>query len=456
MKNIYLLIFVVLQSCYSTAQTFEGSWNGELAIQGQRLPLIFDFTYTNNVWRGVMQSPAQSNVKIPISNIVVVDDSIALEVKAIGLTYHGVKNKNTIDGVFKQGSIQNKLQLHFAEFPPVETKIVKRSQVVLPPYSYDTTAVRIKNTFDNIELAGTLTYPQKKGKYPAVLLLTGSGPQNRDEEVFGHQPFRVLADYLTRNGIVVLRVDDRGVGESTGDFGSSTIENFSKDAISAFNFLKKQPQVDANKVGILGHSEGGLIAVLLAGQHLPGLSFIVSLAGPTFSIDKMMVAQLYAIGKASGMTDDALEQAVKVNEKNFSIVRSNLPTDEAYQQLLKNMASVQIDPNSNKQMERELLTMLAPAYRYFMRIEPEPFIAKIKIPVFAAFGSLDVQVPANVNLKSLHDRLPRNSKSVLKEYEGMNHLFQKAKTGLVPEYSKIEETINPQVMKDIAIWIKGL
>jgi len=445
----------MLQSCSSRAQTFEGSWKGELAIQGQRLPLIFDFTFVNNTWKGFMQSPAQSKVKIPITSISVVNDSITVEVKSIGLSYRGVKRNNTIDGMFKQGALESALQLQFVGIGQ-EVKALKRSQVVLPPYSYDTTAVRIKNTFDNIELAGTLTYPTKKGKYPAVLLLTGSGPQNRDEELFGHQPFRVLADYLTRNGIVVLRVDDRGVAESGGDFGTSTIENFSKDAISAFNYLKKQPQVNTNKVGIIGHSEGGLIATLLAGQHLPGLSFVVSLAGPTFSIDKMMVAQLYTIGKASGMSDAALAQAVKINEKNFAIVKSNLSTEDAYQQLLENMASVQINPQSNKQMERELLTMLAPAYRYFMRIEPEPFIRKINIPVFAAFGSLDVQVPANQNLKSIHDLLPPNAKSVLKEYNGMNHLFQKANTGLVDEYAEIEETMNPQVMKDIATWINGL
>ena len=252
-----------------------------------------------------------------------------------------------------------------------------------------------------------------------------------------------------------MRVDDRGVGQSTGDFSNSTIENFSKDAISAFDYLKKLPQVDKAKVGIIGHSEGGLIAELLAGQHLPDLAFIVSLAGPSFSIDQLMVEQLYAVGKASGMTEQDLIKARTINTRNFAIVKSDLNTQDAYQQLLQNMSMANIG-NSNKQMERELLTMLAPAYRYFMRIEPERYIAQIKVPVFAAFGTLDVQVPSTQNLKSLYNLLPKNSKTVLKEYKGLNHLFQKATTGQVSEYMDIQETMNPQVMTDVAEWINGL
>lgn len=454
MRNLYLILFILVQSCFSNAQTFEGVWQGELVIQGQKLPLIFELQRKGENWAGSMQSPAQSLAKIPMTKVSVSEDSIWIEVKNIGLSYRGAMTNNNIKGIFRQGGFQTEMTLQRASQGERKKPLV-RSQIVEPPYSYDTAAVVIRNTFDNVDLAGTITFPKKKGKYPAVLLLTGSGPQNRDEEIFDHKPFRVLSDYLTKAGIVVLRVDDRGVGESKGDFASSTIENFSKDAISAFNYLRKQPQVDPRKVGIIGHSEGGLIAELLAGQRLPGLSFIVSLAGPSFSIDQLMVEQLYAIGKAAGMSKNDLAQAQIINKRNFAVVKSDLSTEEAFKQLLQNMSVAQITAE-NKQLERELLSMLTPAYRYFMRIEPERYISQIKIPMFAAFGSLDVQVPADSNLKSLHDLLPKNSKSVLKEYEGMNHLFQKAKTGQVSEYFEIEETINPQVMKDITEWIKTL
>lgn len=454
MKGIYLLLLLLMQACTSSAQTFDGVWKGSLDIQGQQLPLVFELIKTGDKWEGFMQSPAQSNAKFPISTVSIKGDSIAIRVNAIGLAYNGVRKSSIIDGHFKQGAFEAEMKLHKAE-DKESNKVLVRTQEVLPPYDYDTIDVKIKNSYDNIELAGTLTYPSKKGKYPAVLLLTGSGPQNRDEELFGHKPFKVLADYLTRHGIVVLRVDDRGVGQSTGDFSNSTIENFSKDAISAFDYLKKLPQVDKAKVGIIGHSEGGLIAELLAGQHLPDLAFIVSLAGPSFSIDQLMVEQLYAVGKASGMTEQDLIKARTINTRNFAIVKSDLNTQDAYQQLLQNMSMANIG-NSNKQMERELLTMLAPAYRYFMRIEPERYIAQIKVPVFAAFGTLDVQVPSTQNLKSLYNLLPKNSKTVLKEYKGLNHLFQKATTGQVSEYMDIQETMNPQVMTDVAEWINGL
>ena len=454
MRVLCFLLFFILQSCIGNAQTFEGTWKGSLVIQGQNLPLVFTLESNNGSWKGFMQSPAQSTAKIPISKIVVNKDSIHISVGAIGLVYNGIRFKDSISGVFRQGGFESALPLIRQSSGEIR-KVLARSQVVNPPYLYDTTDVKIINKYDNVELAGTLTYPKKKGKYPAVLLLTGSGPQNRDEEIFGHQPFKVLADYLTKNGIVVLRVDDRGIGQSSGNFANSTIENFSKDAISAFDYLKKQPQVDKNKVGMIGHSEGGLIAELLAGQRLPDLSFIVLLAGPSFSIDKLMVEQLYAIGKAEGLSEESLARAKVINERNFEIVKGKLDTEEAYKQLQANMFREAVG-NDNKQLDRELMAMLHPSYRYFMRIEPERYLTSIQIPVFAAFGSLDVQVPADPNMKSLEELLPKNAKHVIVNYPGLNHLFQTAKTGKVAEYAEIPETFNLKVMSDISTWINSL
>lgn len=455
MRYILGCLLLIFNSCLGFSQNnLEGAWLGNLQFGTTELPFVVHVKKLDNGWHATADSPKQGVKGIP-AKMNVKGDSILFEIQG-GIQVKGIQiNDSTLTTVFSQSGVNVPLVLKRSPQWLQEIQSLKRPQTPIPPYGYDTLDVKFKNEFANITLAGTLTSPKGSGKYPAVILLTGSGAQNRNEELFGHQPFKVLADYLTRNGIIVLRYDDRGTGESEGVFETSTIEDFSKDAISAFNFLKDQEHVDVNKIGIIGHSEGGLIAQLLAAQALPHLSYIVTLAGPAISIDELMVEQLYAVGKAQGMSEVNLAAARKINQKNFQIVKSNLNESEAYQQLRDNMKEV-LGGTENEQTRRELLTMLAPAYRYFLRIEPERFLPNIHIPMFAAFGSLDVQVPADQNLKSLFDLLPKNSKTMLKEYEEVNHLFQKAKTGSVSEYAQIEETFNEEVMKDIVDWIKGL
>lgn len=454
MKAFILLLAVLMQSCIGYSQLYQGTWQGDLNIGATTLPFVLHLKYIDGQWNVTADSPNQG-VKGIVGQATTKEDSLFVSLQG-GIQIRGLLfGKDTIKADFNQNGLKLPLTLQRQGDVEEASKPLLRPQTPKPPYSYDTLDVKFQNNYDNIPLMGTLTFPKGGGQYPAVVLVTGSGPQNRNEELFGHQPFKVLADYLTRHGIVVLRYDDRGVGQSGGVFETSTIENFSKDAIAAFEFLKQQKQVDPQKVGIIGHSEGGLIAQLLAGQHVLDLSFIVSLAGPSISIDKLMVQQLYAIGKAEGMTELSLEIAKRINVKNFEVIKGGLDTKEAYDALLRNVGITSSNAQ-NTEIRTELLTMLAPAYRYFLRIEPEEYISQIKIPVFAAFGSLDVQVPANSNLKSLFDLLPKHPKTVLKEYEGLNHLFQPAKTGKVAEYMQIEETIDPQVLQDLTVWIKGL
>ncbi|MBL1410610.1 alpha/beta hydrolase family protein [Sphingobacterium faecale] len=444
----------MIQSCLCFSQDYEGRWQGNLSYGSASLPFVLKLKLTQGQWMVEADSPKQGVHGIP-GKVGFRADSIFVQLQG-GIRISGVLfGDSTIKATFMQAGVKLPLLLARRTGTDMDLKPLIRPQTPQPPYGYDTIDVSFRNDYDKITLAGTMSYPRKSGRYPAVILLTGSGAQNRNEELFGHQVFKVLSDYLTNQGIVVLRYDDRGVGLSGGVFETSTIEDFSKDAMAALEFLKKQKQVDPQKLGIIGHSEGGLIAELLAGQGLSDLSFIVSLAGPAISIDRLMVEQLYAIGKSGGMSEANLEIAKRINSKNFAIIKSDLTTAEAYRALMENVGGV-IENNGSTELQTELMTMLAPAYRYFVRIEPEQYLPKITVPVFAAFGSLDVQVPADVNLKSLFDLLPKNRKNVLKKYEGLNHLFQQAKTGQVAEYAQIEETISTLLLKDIAGWIKGL
>lgn len=454
MKN-YFLILVLFCSCsLGFSQSFEGNWKGSLQVSGMELPLIFEFKY-NGGWEGSMQSPKQSTNRFPLSSITASGDSIYVELKNMGVKYHGKigSDRNEIHGTFQQGAMKTNLVLQRLTADEASKEgTYKRSQRVNPPYSYDTVDVTFENSIDKVTLAGTITKPKEPGKYPAVVLVSGSGPQDRNETLMGHEPFKVLSDYLTKNNIIVLRYDDRGVGKSTGNYSKATTGDFGKDALAALGFLRKQAQVDPNKVGIIGHSEGGLIASILAGQQTSGLNFIVTLAGPTIPMDSLMLLQNAAVMKSLGKTISPDELAMI--KRNYEIMASDLPSDQAFDAIRNNLKSV----NGSQNMEGadQIGALVTPWFRHFIKIDPVPFIQKIKIPVFAAFGGKDIQVPATENMESLNKNLPKSKKDLLKIYPSFNHLFQNAKTGAVGEYSEIEETINSELMKDLASWIKSL
>lgn len=449
MKQSLLFLVLLLQSCLGWGQKMNGSWRGEIAIQGTSLPIIFHLRQDDaGQWSGDMVSPAQSGTKMPFSKVLVQGDSLHVAMAKIDFSFAGRLHEGRLEGIFLQHGFSMPLQLE-----PITEPLRNRPQLPKPPYSYDTLDVSFTNQFDNVKLAGTLTFPRQSGKHPAVILITGSGPQDRDETIEEHKPFKVIADYLTRQGIVVLRYDERGVGKSTGNYVKSTIGDFSKDAIAGLAFLQAQKQVDPERIGIIGHSEGGLIATLIAGQHAAEVDFIGLLAAPTIPIDSLMVLQAYELGRVQGMSAAELQQAKLINKTNFAIVKSNVNDQQAYTQIMKNMADIFPNPSTGQQAEFKM--MLLPSYRYFMRINPVPFIEKIDIPVFAAFGMKDIQVPFAVNLESLTDHLPRKDAHFLKAYEGLNHLFQQAKTGSPAEYSTLEETFSERVMQDLAAWINS-
>ncbi|NGM66049.1 alpha/beta hydrolase family protein [Sphingobacterium sp. SGR-19] len=451
MRHIIILSLLLLQSCFGYGQKFEGTWQGELKVQGVALPLVFHLENTS-AWKGTMESPAQGDAKLPVNAIHIEQDSISIAIASIGLTYNGkLLTNELIEGVVSQNGMTFPMCLSKAENTLAKRR---RPQLPEPPYSYDTLNVTFSSEYDNVKLAGTITTPREGEKLPAVVLVSGSGPQDRDETIMGHKPFKVIADYLTKQGIVVLRYDERGIGASTGNYPKSTIGDFSRDVIAAVGFLQKQERVDPARVGIIGHSEGALIAELIAGESSADVGFIGLLGAPAIPIDSLMVLQAYEIGKVMGMSAEELREAKEVNRRNFATVKSDLGDEHAYRQILENMSSPL--PDLSDSQKNEIKMMVLPAYRYFMRIDPVPFIKRIDVPVFAAFGTKDVQVPFAPNLESLTDHLPRNEKNFLKAYDGLNHLFQKAETGAVSEYIDIEETFNEQVLSDLAQWIKEI
>lgn len=453
MKKMLLSLMTLLAGFTASAQSFEGTWKGSLTVQETVLPLVFEFRY-DGAWKGTMQSPQQTSNKFRLSALEVAGDSLALQLENMGIRYSGklASDRSAIEGRFTQGTVETELTLVRADETAGESALVfRRSQRVIPPYPYDTLDVTFTNPIGHHVLAGTMTRPRQAGRFAAVALISGSGPHDRDGAMMGHQPLKVLADFLTRNNIIVLRYDDRGVGDSEGDFAHATTGDFGQDALAALNFLKQQPKVDPTRVGIVGHSEGGLIATILAGQHASGLHFIASLAGPTIPMDSLLLLQNEAVMAAEGMTlSDADRELIK---RNYAIAASDVPAREAFDQILENMKSIQ--GSQEAEGVGQISTMVTPWFRHFIRIDPGPFIRDIQIPVFAAFGGKDVQVPAEPNKQALEAHLAAEVDNRIAVYPELNHLFQHANSGSVSEYRAIEETMDPALLTDLAAWINA-
>lgn len=461
-KSIFLGLFFVLLLSVS-AQNITGTWNGTLKTHGIELRLVFHIDKSDGVYTGTLDSPDQGAKGIPVSSITFENDSIKLDIKTIYGKYSGkVISENKITGNFSQMGVTIPLDLIKGI---VEEKKLARPQEPKPPFPYYSEEVKFLNKTDGNTLAGTLTLPSKQGKFPVVILISGSGPQNRDEELMGHKPFLVIADYLTRNGIGVLRYDDRGTAQSTGDFKTATTFDFSKDAEAAINFLLTRDEVDKKKIGLMGHSEGGIIAPMVAARN-KNVGFIVLLAGTGVRGDKLLLMQSEAIGRASGMSQAALDEAKKINSAAYELV---LETDDAEKlktdltrYFEKTMtAKPEIKALSEEQKTAQITAMTeqftSPWMQYFILYNPVPALEKIKIPILALNGSKDLQVPAKENLSAIKTALQKagNKRFKTVELPDLNHLFQECKTGSPAEYAQIEQTFSPKVLDEILKWIKS-
>jgi len=460
MKTILTIFLSAITMVAAFGQDITGQWVGVLKIQaGMQLHVVFNITKSDKGYTTTMDSPDQGAKGIPVTGTTFENAKLKLEIPAAHIEYNGELTGDSVTGTFQQGGL--KLPLNLSK-KHGETQ-AKRPQEPLKPYPYYSEEVTIKNEKANITLAGTLTLPKKEGIYPVVILITGSGPQNRDEELFGHKPFLVISDYLTRNGIAVLRYDDRGTAHSTGDFKTATTLDFASDVESAIAYLKTRKDINNKKIGLMGHSEGGVIAPIVASKS-KDVSFIVLLAGTGIRGDKLLLLQQELIAKAMGLHDTEIAKMVASNKKIFDIVVNTTNPDSLKSKLriaVKDAIAQNQESKKSKEtmddaaMESQVSQLTSPWMQFFIKYNPSDALAKVKCPMLAVGGEKDLQVPVKENLPAIESALKKggNKQVTTKAFPNLNHLFQECKTGLPGEYATIEQTFSPIVLDEVTKWI---
>lgn len=438
-----------------------GLWLGTLSFGGMDLRVVVKIVKTQDgSLKATMDSPDQGAKDIPVDSVLVEGNRLALEIKSNNGSYNGTFNPATqeIEGTWTQG-VSLPLKLKKVDKVPE----IARAQEPKRPFPYLEEEVSYGNKKAGIKLAGTLTKPQGGGPFPAVLLITGSGAQDRNETIFGHKPFMVIADYLTRAGLAVLRVDDRGVGGTTGSLSTSTSEDLAADVLAGIDYLKGRPDIDARRIGLLGHSEGGIIAPMVAAKS-PDIAFIVLLAGTGVAGEQILYEQGQLIARAEGEPEEMIAKSLEIQKKSFALVKeTNDP--KVIEQKLKPLyvEAYRAMPEDQKKafgseemwLKGEIKSLTSPWFRFFLTYDPKPTLEKVKCPVLALGGSKDLQVPAEENLKAIGEALKAggNTNYMVRELTGLNHLFQAAQTGGVSEYGKNEETFSPAALQIIGDWI---
>ncbi len=440
----------------------EGEWNGVLKVGPIELRLVLHLSRAaDGGLTGTLDSLDQSAQGIPLSKVTENGRSLAIEIKAVGASYDAQVSADgsEMSGTFRQSGQNLPLTLRRGPTPEVA-----RPQNPKKPYPYDEEDVSFENSKAGIRLAGTLTLPRSPGPHPAVLLITGSGPQDRDEMIMGHRPFLVIADYLTRLGVAVLRVDDRGVGKSTGKFQGATTADFSGDARAGVDFLKTRKDIDARQIGLIGHSEGATIAPMLAAQS-DDIAFIVMLAGAGVTGEEILLEQRYLISRAMGVPEDMARRQDAMERFILETVKQEKDNATAERKIREGIAKMSADLTEGQrkaenamiqQLEQQIKRVTTPWFRAFLTYDPRPALEKVKVPVLAMNGELDLQVPPKQNLPVIAAALEAggNPDYEIVKLPHLNHLFQTAKTGLPMEYSKIEETFAPAALETMGQWIR--
>jgi hypothetical protein len=439
-----------------------GTWAGTLDAGVAKLRLIVEFAKQDGGgYTGKMDSPDQGAFGLAIDEVMLDKQAVKFTMKQIGGSYAGELSADgkQITGTWKQGGLSLALDLAPGEkaAPP------KRPQEPKPPFPYLSVDVNFVNKAAGLQFAGTLTMPKEGGPFPAVLLISGSGPQDRNEELMGHKPFLVLADYLTRRGIAVLRIDHRGVGGSGGKPMESTIEDHAGDAHAAVDYLRTRKEIDGRKIGLIGHSEGGLVAPAAAIRS-DNVAFIVLLAGTGVNGEEILYRQGELIALAAGAPADAVKKNNQLQRKLFAVIKAE-PDDATAAAKLDAVVKEEQAKLSDEERQAiegleeagksQLKMITTPWFRHFLTYEPAPVLQQVNCPVLAINGEKDLQVDPKQNLPPIEAALKAggNKDFTIKELPGLNHLFQKCQTGALSEYRQIEETFNEAALALVGDWI---
>jgi fermentation-respiration switch protein FrsA (DUF1100 family) len=462
MRKLFLFLIFTFIFLETNAQDITGQWFGILKVPGSQYRLVFNISKSENGFKSTMDSPDQGAKGIPISITSFNNDTLKLSLPNLTIEYVAKLSADyQLVGTFKQGGYPFPLNLAKEK---VSKTIPKRPQEPKIPFPYYTEEVIFENKDSNVTLSGTLTMPEKVGKFPAVILISGSGAQNRDSEILSHKPFLVLADYLSKNGIAVLRYDDRGTAKSTGNYSLATSYDLSKDVEAGLKYLQTRNEINDKKIGLIGHSEGGIIAPMVASRS-KDIAFIVMMAGSGLRGDELLLLQQELIGKVSNINNENRVIKKEIFKEAFELIVSSNNTEKLIFELenyflktKKGLLNFEKPSNISEADFGQLIVaqLKNPWMQYFIKYDPNIALEKVKCPVLALNGEKDLQVPPKENLQAIKLALDKgkNKKVVIKELKNLNHLFQECTSGSPAEYEDIEQTISPIALEEILDWLK--
>lgn len=448
MRALKILILVLVGApTLAQDSRFGGDWKGALDLGQSQLPLVFHLSRDEEGWQASMDSPQQGATGIAASAVTVDGDAVEIAIDRIGGRFTGNYVDRRIEGVWEQGGRRFPLTLTPAS---PEDSLVNRPQEPQPPYPYRTETVSFPGGADGITLAGTLTLPEDGAPYAVAVLASGSGPQDRDETIFGHKPFKLIADRLTKAGLAVLRFDDRGVGDSSGDFAAATTEDFARDMAAAARYAADRDEIDGDRVALIGHSEGAHVATLAANLLQNRPEAVVMIAPAAATGERVLKDQLQRILAANGAPPGQIATALA--QQKAIIDRAKEAEDaEAAKAAIK---AYLVDAGAPEQAaEAQAAQMGSPWMRRFLVTDPKPDFESLSMPVFALFGSKDTQVSPELNRPELDESLKELDGYRVRVFEGLNHLMQPTQTGAPTEYGQIEQTMAPEVLSAITDWL---
>lgn len=460
-------VFSLIQAQNDNSIKFESFWEGKLNIQSFTVQITLKIFRNGDGSRGaLLDIPDLNGINMKVGSLIITSDSLKFEVPMLLSSYSGQLDKSALsaNGVFKRSLKSFPLELIKVD-RPTELKRM-RPQTPAKPFSYNEEEITFENKTTNISLTGTFTYPKEGTDFPAVVLVSGSGPQDRDETFFDHKPFLVIADFLTRKGFAVLRYDDRGFGKSKGIFKGATSKDFAEDALSAVEYLKSRKETNKNKIGIMGHSEGGLIATMCAARS-KSVSFIVLLAGTGVPGKDLLVRQDQLLGKSEGKSEREINITTEIDKLLYEIMASDIDSanavNKAKEVIEKYTASLSEEEKKSPELEKNAMAVnieqsAGPWFRFFLRYDPRIDLEKLKIPVLALNGEKDIQVDPKQNLPEIKKSLDKaeNKKHKIVELQGLNHLFQSVKIGTTSEYKDLDETFSVKALEIINEWLQKI